>query len=92
MTAHQRSTSKDDILAVLQNATREVLGDATPSIAIDSTLGSDGLGIDSLDLIEIMMEVEARLSIELDKVDVEGIRTVDGLVSVIELKLSTVGM
>lgn len=48
----------------------------------------DDLGIDSLEIFEIVMSLEEEFEIEIPNEDLEGIDTVQGIVKYIEGKLS----
>lgn len=57
------------------------------AIKPDSDLVND-LGADSLDSIEIVMEIEDEFGIEIKDGDLDGMRTVGQLVSAIERRIS----
>lgn len=60
---------------------------AGDTIAETSTLAGD-LPADSLDRVEIVMELEEKLGVEIPEDDVEGLRTVGDLVRYLERKLA----
>ncbi len=53
---------------------------------IDTALFSDDLGIDSLDLFEILMEIEKEFQIHIPDEDAEKIHTVGSLIDYINKK------
>ena len=64
---------------IIQN----VLGVDTKEITLDSTFESD-LGADSLDLLQIVMEVETELNIKLDTDKLNNIKTVGDAIKAFE--------
>jgi acyl carrier protein len=75
--------SREDVLAILQRSVVVVLGDEAPTVSMDAHLGPEGLGIDSLDLIEISMILEDELGITLEPTQLEGIESVTQLIDVV---------
>jgi acyl carrier protein len=73
---------RDEVLAVLQEK-------ATESLGIEGLLESDtfsGRGVDSLAVIELVMDLEDAFGIELSEQDVQGAADVGGLVDVVVAK------
>lgn len=77
------ATSRQDILVTIRQAAGEVLGENVPEITHDATLGDDGLGIDSLDLVEIAMEIETQLDISFASDELSDIHSIEVLITVI---------
>lgn len=55
------------------------------SISIDSDIIKD-LGADSLDIVEMLMKIEEEWDIVVDDSEVEGLKTISGVVKFIEEK------
>jgi acyl carrier protein len=91
VTEERAAPSRDEVLATLQQAAVAVLGDEAPEITHESRLGDDenGIGIDSLDLIEIVMEVEERLDLSFESEEYEGIESIEQLIDVILAKVAS---
>lgn len=70
-------------LEALKKIIVEVLGVDTREVTPDSTFVSD-LGADSLDLVQIVMGIEEKFDISIDKKDAEGITTVAEAVEIIK--------
>ena len=68
---------------VLQEALVEVMNVAPNEIHMDTTLAGD-LGMDSLDAFQIILKIQARLSIELDPRKIEKVETVRQAVKLLE--------
>jgi acyl carrier protein len=73
----------DGVLAALQSAARDVLGDDAPVLTPAARLGDDGLGVESLDLIEIVMVLEERYDLRLEPSVLRDVRTVGDLIDLI---------
>ncbi len=63
------------------------LAEAAHKDTIDPSLNFKELGLDSLDVVELLLQLEEEYDIHFDDVDMSGIVTVQDLVNVIE-KLS----
>ena len=48
----------------------------------------DGLGVDSLDVMEVVFEIEDRLKISVEESDMQGIETVGNVLDMCERKLA----
>ena len=63
-----------DTIAIVKEVLNEVLDIDPANVSADSTF--DSLGIDSLDLVQLTMEIEERLNIDLGEFeDAENIKT-----------------
>ena len=70
------------VLTALADATKVVLG-ADPSSITESTSFADDLEADSLDLVELVMQVEDALDIEIGDTDLGDVRTVGDAVDLV---------
>ncbi len=61
----------------------EQMGIDESKITMNSDIVKD-LGADSLDIVEMLMKVEAEWDIVVDDADVEGLKTIEGVVNYIE--------
>lgn len=59
-----------------------------PATIRDEAHFRDDLGIDSLDVMEVIFEVEDRLKISIEEEDMQGIETVGQVIEVCERKLA----
>jgi acyl carrier protein len=57
-----------------------------PAKITESTNLQEDLGADSLDLVEIIMEIENKFGIEIPDEDIFGLKTINSVVSYIEAK------
>ena len=48
----------------------------------------EGLGVDSLDVMEVVFEIEERLKIEIKEDDMQGVETVGDVLNMVEAKLA----
>ncbi len=84
MTAQRR-----EVLDKLVSCLKENLNIAYPSEVIhsDATLFGSGLGLDSIDALEVVMVVEKEFGVSLDEANMESMRTLNTLTdSIIGLK------
>ncbi len=70
------------VLTALADATKVVLG-ADPASITESTSFADDLEADSLDLVELVMQVEDALDIEIGDTDLGDVRTVGDAVDLV---------
>jgi acyl carrier protein len=73
--------TRGSALAAMQEAAVEVLGDEAPELVEGMSLADSGM--DSLDVIEVLMVVEERYGIVIDASDVEGVETLGDVIDVI---------
>ncbi|HAN50987.1 MAG TPA: acyl carrier protein [Lachnospiraceae bacterium] len=71
----------------LKKIIAEVLGVDPNEITLDTTF-TDDLGADSLDLYQIILEVQEELNIEVDEEVASGIKTVGDAVELLEKSVS----
>ena len=51
----------------------------------------EGLGVDSLDVMEVIFEIEERLKIEIKEKDMQNVETVGDVLRMVEAKLAATG-
>ena len=78
-------TERSDVIELLQAACDQLLGAESPRVTEDLALGSDS--IDSLELIEVMIELEDRLGVRFGEDDFDDVATVGELVDVLMARL-----
>ena len=78
-----RETLRTTLLDVLEQETWE-----RPENAADHVKIREGLKLDSVDLLSVMLRIETQLGISLDSRDFEKVVTVGDLLTVIEGKLA----
>lgn len=76
------NTTKEQVLDRLRPILSEMLGVPEHEVEPKADLVDD-LGADSLDTVEIAMEVEEEFDVEFPDVDFDGVRTVDDLASLV---------
>lgn len=91
MTEIDSTPTRDQILEIIRRGVVEILGDAAPEVTEQSAIGEDGIGIDSLDLIEVVMQVEEELGIAFDSDEFSGIVSIEELLTLIETKVAQRG-
>lgn len=75
--------TRDEIISGVTQSTVETLGGDRDKIALDSHY-LDDLGADSLDAIEIIMDLEERFDVEISDDEAERVNTVGEAVDLIE--------
>lgn len=78
-----REQLRKTLLDVLEQETWE-----RPENAADNVKIREGLKLDSVDLLSVMLRIETQLGISLDSKDFEKVVTVGDLLSVIQAKLA----
>jgi acyl carrier protein len=78
-----RQQLRETLLDVLEQETWE-----RPANLADNVKIREGLKLDSVDLLSVMLQVETQLSISLDSRDFEKVNTVGDLLDVIQAKLA----
>jgi acyl carrier protein len=69
----------------MQNELKEELGIGT-DLLTDNASFKDDLAVDSLDLIELQMEVEKQYSLNMAEEEAENLKTVGGLIAYVKEK------
>jgi acyl carrier protein len=78
------------IRATLKELLEEETGNKAPDLDQDTPL-REGLGLDSLDLVGLIMKIEAHYEIRLHHAELEKVVTVNDLTSLIMRKVCTPG-
>ena len=74
--------NRDDALAALRTAAVEVLS-VTPEQVTETASFADDLEADSLDLVELVMQLEDSLDVKIEEDDLSGVTTVSDAVDLI---------
>jgi acyl carrier protein len=83
----ESSMSRDEIRTELRNILAVVSEKLAKRTDItDETTIRPGLGLDSLQILEMHFEIESRLSVTVDENDAKGIKTVGDLIGLIEAR------
>jgi acyl carrier protein len=77
-----RSPERSEILAAIQAAVMDILEDEAPVLSETSRLNEENTAIDSLDFIEIVMQLEERFGLV---IDAQHLRAVETVAEVIDL-------
>ena len=81
--------NRDDIRNVLAEAFEVAKEEAVdPKLVQDATKLREGLGIDSLDVMEVVFEIEDRLRVKISEEDMKGVETVGQVIDMVERKLA----
>lgn len=75
---------KEEIFGIIQNITSDLLGQNLEDVKMESNFSTD-LGVDSLDKVELIMEVEKQLDIQIEDSAADEIQTVENLVDFIAI-------
>lgn len=78
---------KEEIFGIVQNITSDLLDQNLEDVKMESNFSTD-LGADSLDKVELIMEVEKQLDIQIEYSAADEIQTVKNLVDFIATKFS----
>ena len=78
---------KEEIFGIVQGITSDLLGQNLEDVKMESNFSTD-LGADSLDKVELIMEVEKQLDIQIEDSAADEIQTVENLVDFIATKFS----
>ncbi len=76
----------DDVLAKFIDCAVKVLSVDAAAVTPEASFGDD-LGADSLDLVELVMELEEQFDITVDEAELEGIGTVGQAIDLVRSKL-----
>ena len=79
--------TKEEIFRIVQDITSDLLGQDKEDVKMESNFSTD-LGADSIDKVELIMEVEIQLDIQIEDSAADGIQTVENLVDFIATKFS----
>ncbi|WP_114571110.1 acyl carrier protein [Exiguobacterium flavidum] len=78
--------TKEQILADVQEAIAEKLGKDASEITVDKSF-KDDLGADSLEVMELVMDLEDKFEITIEDDQAEGLKTVGDVVNYIETQV-----
>ena len=78
---------KEEIFGIVQNITSDLLCQNLEDVKMESNFSTD-LDADSLDKVELIMEVEKQLDIQIEDSAADEIQTVENLVDFIATKFS----
>jgi acyl carrier protein len=81
-------TERSELIGLLQAACDKLLGKESPTLTEDLELGTDS--IDSLELIEVMIEIEDRLGIRFGEDDFDDVSNVGQLLDILMSRLESV--
>lgn len=79
--------TKEEIFGIVQDITSDLLGQDKEDVKMESNFSTD-LGADSLDKVELIMEVEKQLDIQIEDSAADEIQTVENLVDFITTKFN----
>ena len=79
--------TKEEIFRIVQDITSDLLGQDKEDVKMESNFSTD-LGADSIDKVELIMEVEIQLDIQIEDSAADEIQTVENLVDIIATKFS----
>ena len=79
--------TKEEIFEIVQDITSDLLGQDKQDVKMESNFSTD-LGADSLDKVELIMEVEKQLDIIIEDSAADEIQTVENLVDFIATKFN----
>ena len=79
--------TKEEIFGIIQDITSDLLGQDKEDVKMESNFSTD-LGADSLDKVELIMEVEIQLDITIEDSAADEIQTVENLVDFIATKFN----
>lgn len=79
-----RSEIRDVLAQAFEVAKEEEID---PEAIADDVRLREGLGVDSLDIMEVVFEVEDRLKIQIGEEDMKGVETVGQVIDMCERKL-----
>ncbi len=79
--------SRDDLRGTLSALLEEEMGEPY-DLADDRDL-REGLGLDSVDVVGLVMQVERQLRIRLSMEDLQGVRTVGEMLDLLQARLAT---
>jgi acyl carrier protein len=78
---------REEALVVIREAAVEVLS-VEPDAVLESASFKDDLDADSLDLVELVMELEERFDVSIPEEELEGVNTVGQAVDLVLTKAS----
>jgi acyl carrier protein len=79
---------RQEIANTLLELLEEETGETYPALE-DSTTLRDGLHLDSVDMVSLVLHVEMRLQVPIDSSELHGVTTVGNLLDLLEKKLAS---
>lgn len=79
---------RQELANTLLELLEEETGETYPALE-DSTTLRDGLHLDSVDMVSLVLHVEMRLQIPIDSSELHGVTTVGNLLDLLEKKLAS---
>jgi acyl carrier protein len=79
---------RQELANTLLELLEEETGETYPALE-DSTTLRDGLHLDSVDMVSLVLHVEMRLQVPIDSSELHGVTTVGNLLDLLEKKLAT---
>ena len=79
---------RQELRLILTELLEETTGETYPEIAEDQNL-QEGLGLDSVDMFSLIVEIQSKLRVKIASEDVTSIVTVGDLLNLLQAKLST---
>jgi len=76
-----RAALRQTLLAILENTTGQSVADLDESADL-----REGFGLDSVDFVHLVIQVQSELNVELTAADLEAVTTVGQLLDVIQAK------
>jgi len=80
-------SSRDDLLTTLGSLLEEEMGEPYPQLDEDRDL-REGLGLDSVDVVGLVMRIEREFHIRLSMDDLAAVKTVGGMLDLLQAKLA----
>lgn len=80
--------NRQELANTLLELLEEETGETYPALE-DSTTLRDGLHLDSVDMVSLVLHVEMRLQVPIDSSELHGVTTVGNLLDLLEKKLAT---
>ena len=77
---------RQELRRVLTGLVEETTGETCPEVADDQTL-AEGLGLDSVDMFSLIVEIQSQLKVKIASEDVTGVETVGHLLDLLQRKL-----
>jgi acyl carrier protein len=78
---------RQELTTILAELLEETTGEPRPEISEDQDL-QDGLGLDSVDMFSLIVEIQSKLRVKIASEDLTGIVTVGDLLDLLQSKLS----
>jgi len=79
---------RQELRQVLTELLEETTGETYPEITEDQNL-QEGLGLDSVDMFSLIVEIQSKLKVKIASEDVTSIVTVGDLLNLLQAKLGT---